>query len=91
VKRIQNEPVGGKKMAPQSSDTNNQKTLLRLLDRVAETGVPMEIQRKGKRLLVSPAEKKRKLDLLEPHPEFIVGNPDALVHIDWSSEWEPNL
>jgi hypothetical protein len=51
----------------------------------------MEIQRKGKRLLVSPAEKKRKLDLLEPHPEFIVENPDALVHIDWSSEWEPSL
>ena len=83
--------MGGKKMAQQSSDINNQKNLLRLLDRVAETGVPMEIQRKGKRLLVSPAEKKRKLDQLEPHPEFIVGNPDDLVHIDWSSEWEPNL
>jgi hypothetical protein len=78
-------------MAQQSSDINDQKNLLRLLDRVAKTGVPVEIKRKGKRLLVSPVEKKRKLDQLEPHPEFIVGNPDDLVHIDWSSEWEPNL
>ena len=40
------------------------------------------IERKGKRLLISPAEKRRKRDCLEKHPEFIVGNPDDLVHID---------
>ena len=47
-------------MAQQSSNITNQKDFLRLLDRVAETGVPLEIQRKGKRLLVSPVEKKTK-------------------------------
>jgi hypothetical protein len=78
-------------MTQPSSNITDQKSFLRLLDRVAKTGVPVEIERKGKRLLVSPAEKKRKLDQLEPHPEFIVGNPDDLVHMDWSSEWEPNL
>jgi hypothetical protein len=46
----------------------------------------VEIERKGKRLLISPAEKCRDLDSLEEHPEFIVGNPDDLVHLDWSIE-----
>jgi len=78
-------------MAQGTSNITDQKNLLHILDKVAETGVPLEIQRKGKRLLVSPVEKQRKLDQLEPHPEFIVGNPDDLVHIDWSSEWEPSL
>ena len=78
-------------MAQQSSNITNQKNFLRLLDKVAKTGVPVEIHRKGKRLLVSPVEKHRKLDQLEPHPEFLVGNPDDLVHVDWSLEWKPNL
>jgi hypothetical protein len=79
------------KMTQGSSNITDQENLLEILDKVAETGVPSEIQRKGKRLLVTPIEKKRKLDQLQPHPEFIVGNPDDLVHIDWSSEWEPDL
>jgi len=55
-----------------------------------ETGVPLEVRRKGKRFIITPVQERRKLDKLEPHPEFIVGNPDDLVHMDWSSEWEPD-
>lgn len=66
--------------------TNIKEDILQLLDKVLSTGVPVEIERKGKRLVISPAEKRRKLDWLQKHPEFIVGNPDDLVHIDWSSE-----
>ena len=68
---------------------NNQKDIFQILDKVAETGVTQEIKRKGKRLIVRPAENK--LDRLESHPEFIVGDPDDLVHIDWSTEWKPQL
>lgn len=78
-------------MSQQVSHTNIQEDILQLLDKVLSTGVPVEIERKGKRLLISPAKKRRKLDCLESHPEFIVGNPDDLVHIDWSSEWSPKL
>ena len=78
-------------MPQQVPDKNIQKDLLRLLDEVVKTGTPVEIERKGKRLLISPAEKHRNLDCLEKHPDFIVGNPDDLVHIDWSSEWKPQL
>ena len=78
-------------MPQQVSYRNIQEDILKLLDKVISTGVPVEIERKGKRLLISPAEKRRELDCLEKHPEFIVGNPDDLVHIDWSSEWNPEL
>ena len=78
-------------MLQQVSDKNIQKDFLRLLDQVVKTGTPVEIERKGKRLLISPAEKHRNLDCLEKHPDFIVGNPDDLVHIDWSSEWKPQV
>jgi hypothetical protein len=78
-------------MTQQVSDSNIQRDILELLDKVVKTGVPMEIVRKGKRLLISPAEKRRNLDRLEEHPDFIVGNPDDLVHIDWSAEWKPQL
>lgn len=76
-------------MSQQVSHTNIQEDILELLDKVLSTGVPVEIERKGKRLLISPAKKRRELDCLEKHPEFIVGDPDDLVHIDWSSEWNP--
>ncbi len=68
---------------------NNQKDIFQILDKVAETGIPLEIKRKGKRLIICPVENK--LDRLEPHPEFIVGDPDDLVYIDWSTEWKPQL
>jgi hypothetical protein len=77
-------------MARQSSKITNQESLIHILDKVAETGVPLEVRRKGKRFIITPVQERRKLDKLEPHPEFIVGNPDDLVHMDWSSEWEPD-
>jgi hypothetical protein len=73
-------------MSQQVSDINIENNFLRLLDKVVKTGVPLEIERKGKRLLISPAKKHRDLDRLENHPDFVVGNPDDLIHIDWSSE-----
>jgi len=68
---------------------SNQKNIFQILDKVAETGVSLEIKRKGKRLIIRSAENK--LDRLESHPEFIIGDPDDLVHIDWSAEWKPQL
>lgn len=78
-------------MPQQASDSNTKREILGLLDKVIKTGVPVEIERNGKRLLISPAEKRRDLDCLEEHPGFIFGNPDDLVHVDWSAEWKPQL
>ena len=51
-------------MAQKASNANIQKDILGLLDKVAKTGIPVEIERKGKRLIISPAEKHRDLDML---------------------------
>ena len=61
--------------------------LYRIVDRVIETGAPVEIERKGARVRLEPVKRKSKLQNLTPHPETIIGDPEALVHLDWSEEW----
>ena len=62
-----------------------------LLDQVAETGIPVTVQRKGKPITISCAMTGSKLDRLEEHPNFLQGDPEDVVHMDWSGEWDPNL
>jgi hypothetical protein len=66
--------------------------IYRILDQVIETGEVVEIERKGKVLRILPPQPRRRLDLL-PKRDAIVGDPEDLVHIDWSAEWdgEPEL
>ena len=64
--------------------------LYRLLDEVLETGVPLEIERKGRRLRILADDPPSKLDRLVPHPGTIVGDPDGIVEIDWSVYWNPD-
>jgi len=66
--------------------------LYTVLDRIAETGEPVEIVRKGTTLRISAEEKRPRVfsfDRLVSHPGTIVGDPDDLVQTDWSSEWRP--
>jgi hypothetical protein len=62
--------------------------IYRLLDQVAETGEPLVIRRHGHVLKIVPDYTGSKLDRLVKH-DCIVGDPDALVHQDWSPEWRP--
>lgn len=61
----------------------------RLLDRVLETGEPLEIERNGRVLRIVPDARRWGIDSLEPHPGTIIGDPDDLTHLDWSDEWKP--
>lgn len=61
----------------------------RLLDHVLETGVPLEIERGGKRLRIVAEEPVSKLERIKGDPDALVGNPDDIVHIDWSVYWKP--
>lgn len=65
--------------------------IYKILDRVAETGIPVEIVRGTKRLKIVPADDAplRRLDRLRKRPKTIVGDPETIVHIDWSKEWKP--
>lgn len=62
----------------------------RLLDNVLETGKPLEIERNGKILVIAPKERGSIWDRLPRRQGFIVGDPGELIHVDWSSEWNPD-
>jgi hypothetical protein len=64
--------------------------LYRLLDRVLRTGEPIEIDRAGQRLLLVRKEKKGRLNNLIRR-DVIAGDPEDLVHLDWSKEWKSDL
>jgi len=51
----------------------------------------VEINRKGKKLKIVRAEPSEPnwLDQLPERPDVIEGDPEDLVHIDWSKEWRP--
>lgn len=61
----------------------------RLLDEVLRTGMPLEIERGGRHLRIVPVDAPAKLARLDAHPGTIVGDPEGLVHLDWSTEWRP--
>lgn len=62
----------------------------RLLDEVLETGQPLEIKRNGKTLVIAPQERQSIWDRLPRREGAIIGDPEGLIHIDWSSEWNPD-
>jgi hypothetical protein len=61
----------------------------RVLDRVLETGVPAEVERRGKVLRIVPTDTVERLKRLPTRPSFIKGDPEDLVHLDWSHAWRP--
>ena len=69
--------------------TELRKNLYRILDRVLSTGTPVEIDRDGKLLKIVPVERPSLREQLIPHPGTILCDPEDLVEIDWTQEWEP--
>lgn len=65
--------------------------IYRLLDEVLETGVPLEIERKGRTLRIVPEERFSKLDRIVGREDALVGDPDDIIHMDWSKYWKPFL
>jgi hypothetical protein len=70
--------------------TKLREDLYAILDSVLDTGIPVEIARKGKKLLIVAEESPSRLAALEPHPE-ILPDPESIVSIDWSSNWSGDL
>lgn len=64
--------------------------IYKLLDQVLETGEPLEIERRGRKLRVVPEQTGSKLDRLVPHPGTWIGDPDDIFHMDWLKEWKPD-
>ena len=62
--------------------------IYRILDQVLESGVPVEIERRGKILRIVPPEETSKLDSLRQR-DYLKTDPEAVVHVDWSETWRP--
>jgi hypothetical protein len=76
-------------MARRYSASSLRADLYRVLDSVLETGVPVEVERKGRRVWIVAAEGEERLGNLKGDPEYLKTDPEDLVHIDWSTEWQP--
>jgi prevent-host-death family protein len=61
----------------------------KVLDEVLETGTPIEIERRGKRLRIVPVEPGRRLERLVRRPGYLKVDAESIVHLDWSAEWRP--
>ena len=58
--------------------------LYEMLDHVAQTGQPVEITRDGVELcLMRQPKKTKKRKMVRTLPALIVGDPDALIHVEW--------
>ena len=71
--------------------TELRQNVYKLLDEVLDSGLPLEIERRGRRLKIVPTEGPSKLDRLIPHPGFMTEDPEYYVHIDRSGEWHPDI
>jgi len=74
-------------MATTLSLTKVRADLYKIVDSVLETGTPVEIERRGKKVRIVPVRAASKLDNLVKRPGTIVGDPEEVVHMDWSGEW----
>ena len=59
--------------------------IYRLLDGVVATGKELEIKQRGVLLKIVPIGKQGKLARLKPRAR-VSGDPEELVHIDWSGK-----
>jgi len=82
---------GGTFMAKEITPTEFRKNLYRFLDEVLNSGTPLDITRKGRKLRIVPLDQKPRLHNLEPHPGTMNCDPEDLVHIDWSDSWKPEI
>jgi prevent-host-death family protein len=61
-----------------------------LLDEVIETGKPLEIQRGKNSVRIIPAVPVKRTDRLKKR-NWIVGDPNDLVTVNWPAEWNRDL
>ena len=60
----------------------------RLLDQILETGEPVDVERAGKLLRIAPVTAGgSKLDRVRTNPTALRGDPDDIVEMDWSGNW----
>ncbi|HEY8943009.1 MAG TPA: hypothetical protein VIM73_02055 [Polyangiaceae bacterium] len=75
-------------MASRLTASELRANVYRVLDHVLETGLAVEIERKGRLLKIIEDTPAPKLSRLVKR-KALAGNPDDIVHMDWSRHWKP--
>lgn len=60
--------------------------IYQILDDILNTGIPVEIDKGGQKLLITPVEPTNKLQNLKQRKNVIKGDPTELVDITWEKE-----
>jgi len=68
-----------------------QSDMKQVFEKVLETGIPLKIGYKGATFVISVSGFSDKLSNLRPHPECLAGDPEDIVHLDWTEEWKNDL
>jgi hypothetical protein len=63
------------------------RNIYKLLDQVIETGIPLEVERKGVKVKISSLASQDKLKGIKKR-NILKTDPENLVHLDWSGEWK---
>lgn len=69
--------------------TDLRKNVYRILDEVLETGIAQEVQRNGKKVLIVPAEPRRRRFEDAPKRRVLNCSFDELVDTRWDESWKP--
>lgn len=64
--------------------------IYQILDDVLESGRAVEIERRGKRLRITPVGGVNRLHNLVRR-STIKGTPESIIHCDWSTYWKPKI
>lgn len=64
--------------------------IYQLIDRVLETGEPLEIERNGRILRIVPPAGRDLERLFPPRDDIYTGDAEDFVSMDWSDHWEPD-
>ncbi len=70
--------------------TQLREDIYQILDQVLENGEPVEILRNGRKLRIVAVDPPSRMERLVKR-DCIVGNPDDLISMDWSGEWNPGV
>lgn len=71
--------------------------LYRVIDDVIKKGVPVEVELRGKKVRIVPAEPRDKLANLVKRPGVIAGDPGRLARVKtfdeakWRKKWDKRL
>ena len=66
--------------------THLRQNIYAILDEVLESGVVVEVERKGRVVRIA-AGQAPKLARIKKRKSVVIGDPDDLIHLDWSKEW----